>query len=66
VLAWAFSEAAVLLLRNHPAGQNSLARWEHNYGPGKAFTLVAHTGARAVYDMLKRDTVFEMHKCRNG
>jgi hypothetical protein len=35
-LTWAFSEAAVLFLRNHPAGQTYLARLEHNHGKGKA------------------------------
>jgi transposase len=41
-LTWAFSAAAVLLLRNHPAAQQSLARLEHTQGKGTAFTLVAH------------------------
>jgi transposase len=35
-LKWAFSEAAVLFLRNNPAGQNYLARLEHKHGKGKA------------------------------
>jgi transposase len=35
-LKWAFSEAAVLFLRNHPAGQKYLARLEHKHGKGKA------------------------------
>jgi transposase len=35
-LKWAFSEAAVLFLRNNPAGQKYLARLEHNHGTGKA------------------------------
>jgi transposase len=42
-LQWAFAEAAVLFLRNNPAGQPYLARLEHNHGKGKAFTIVAHT-----------------------
>ena len=41
-LQWAFSAAAVLFLRNHPAGQNYLARLEHKHGTGKAFTIFAH------------------------
>ena len=53
-LTGAFSEAAVLCLRNHPAGQKSLARLEHTHGKGKALTGWAHQLARAVYDMLKR------------
>ena len=35
-LKWAFSEAAVLFLRNNPAGQKYLARIERRHGKGKA------------------------------
>jgi len=35
-LPWACAAAAVLFLRDHPAGQTSLARLEKNHGPGKA------------------------------
>jgi transposase len=65
-LKWAFAEAAVLFLRNHPAGQKYLARLEKKHGKGKALTVLAHKLARAVYDMLKRDTVFDMPKFLNG
>jgi len=65
-LKWAFSEAAVLFLRNNPAGQKYLARLEHKHGKGKALTILAHKLARAVYYMLKRDTVFDMQKFLNG
>jgi transposase len=65
-LKWAFSEAAVLFLRNHPAGQQYLARLERKHGKGKALTVLAHKLARAVYDRLKRDTVFDLHKFLNG
>jgi transposase len=61
-LKWAFSEAAVLFLRNNPAGQKYLARLEKKHGKGKALTVVAHQLARAVYDMLKRDTAFDPDK----
>jgi hypothetical protein len=47
-LTWAFSEAAVLCLRNNPAGQTYLARIEKKHGQGQAFTGLAHTWARAV------------------
>ena len=59
-LTWAFSEAAVLFLRNNPAGQKYLARLEKKHGQGKALTVLAHKLARAVYDMLKRDVVFDL------
>jgi transposase len=58
-LKWAFSEAAVLFLRNNPAGQKYLARLEKKHGKGKALTVLAHKLARAVYYMLKRGVVFD-------
>jgi Transposase IS116/IS110/IS902 family len=61
-LTWAFAEAAVLFLRNNPKGQPFLARLEHKHGKGKALTVLAHKLARAVYDRLQRDTVFDMDK----
>jgi transposase len=61
-LKWAFSEAAVLFLRNNPAGQKYLARLERRHGKGKALTALAHKLARAVYYMLKRDTAFDLDK----
>jgi transposase len=59
-LTWAFSEAAVLFLRNNPAGQKYLARLEKKHGKGKALTVLAHQLARAIYDMLKRDVGFAL------
>lgn len=48
-LQWAFSEAAVLLLRNNLMGQKYLVRLEQKHGTGKALTILAHKRARAVY-----------------
>jgi transposase len=59
-LKWAFSEAAVLFLRHNPAGQKLLAKLERKHGKGKALTILAHKLGRAVYYMLKRQTVFDM------
>jgi transposase len=59
-LKWAFSEAAVLFLRDNPAGQKYLARLEKKHGKGKALTVLAHKLARAVYYMLKRGVVFDL------
>lgn len=42
-LTWAFSEAAVLFLRNNPTGQQYLARLENKHGKGTALTILAHT-----------------------
>jgi len=58
-LKWACSEAAVLFLRTHPAGQKSLARLEKKHGKGKALTVLAPQLARAVYSMLQREVVCE-------
>jgi transposase len=59
-LKWAFSEAAALFLRHNEPGQKYLARVENKHDQGKALTILAHKLARAVYDMLKRKTVFDM------
>jgi transposase len=61
-LKWAFSEAAVLFLRNNPAGQKYLARLVKKHGKGKALTVLAHKLARAVYYMLKRRMAFDLDK----
>jgi transposase len=53
-LKWAFSEAAGLYLRDHPAVQTYLARLENKHGKGKALTGLAQQLARAVYYRLKR------------
>jgi transposase len=50
-LKWAFSDAAVLFLRNNSQGQKYLARLEKQHGQGKALTGLAHKLARAVYHM---------------
>jgi transposase len=56
-LQWAFSDAAILCLRNHPAGQQYLAHGEQKHGKGKALTVLAPKLARAVDDLLPRDGV---------
>jgi transposase len=38
-LKWAFSEAAVLFLRNNPVGPTYLSRLEKNHGKSKALTV---------------------------
>ena len=61
-LKWAFSEAAVLFLRDHAAAQKYLARLEKKHDKGKALTILAQKLARAVYYMLKRKVAFEGDK----
>ena len=65
-LQWACSEAAVLCLRAKPAGHKYLSRLENKHGTGTALTVLAHTVARAVYDMLKRHTACDMHPLLHG
>jgi hypothetical protein len=52
-------------LRNNPAGQKSLARFEKQPSQGTALTGLAHQLARAVYDMLTRDTAVDLDKFFN-
>ena len=63
---WAFSEAAVLVLRHNPAGQQYRARLEKKHGQGKALTVLAPKLARAMYEMFKRDTACDMPKFGHG
>jgi transposase len=65
-LQWAFSEAAVLFLRDNPAGQKLLTRLEKKHSQGKALTILAHKLARAVYYMLKRQTAFDLDTFLQG
>jgi transposase len=65
-LTWAFSEAAVLFLRDHPAGQKYLTRLEKQHGPGQALTLLAQKLGRAVYDMLTHQKAFDLDQCLQG
>jgi transposase len=61
-LQWAFSEAAVLFLRDHPAAQKYLARLEKKHDTGKALTVLAHQLTRAVYHRLQRQVAFDREK----
>jgi transposase len=65
-LKWAFSEAAVLFLRHHPAGQQDLTRLEKQHGKGTALTVLAPKLARAIYGMLKRETAVDVDKFFNA
>jgi transposase len=64
-LKGAFSEAAILFLRNNPAGQQYLARLAKNQGKGKAWTVLAHQLARAVYSLVQRHTAFDLDQVLN-
>jgi hypothetical protein len=58
-LKWAFSEAAVLFLRDQLSAQTYHARLEKTHDQGQALTVLAQKLARAVYDKLKRHVAFD-------
>ena len=59
-LKWAFSEAAVCLLRENQQAQSYHMRLVSKHGKGKALTILAHKLGRAVYFMLKRKEAFDI------
>ena len=59
-LKWAFSEAAVLFLRDNPAGMKYKKRLESKHGKAKALSIIAHKLGRAVYYILKNERAFDM------
>jgi transposase len=65
-LKWAFAEAAVLFLVDNPPGQQYDGRLENKNGPGKVLRVLAHTLARAIYDLFKRQTTFDMDRFLQG
>ena len=62
----ACSDAAGLCLRHPPAGPQDLTTREKTQGQGQAFTRLAPTRGRAVYDSLTRHTAFAMRPFRSG
>jgi len=58
-LKWAFSEAAVLFLRQNPDGQQFVERLAKKHGKGKALSILSARLGRAVYVMLKRRQPFD-------
>ena len=61
-LKWAFSEAAVLFLRQNPDGQQFVERLAKKHGKGKALSILAARLGRAVYVMLTRREPFDTQK----
>ena len=61
-LKWAFSEAAVLFLRQNPPAQRFVEQLASKYGKAKALSILAHKLGRAVYYLLKRQEAFDMNK----
>lgn len=61
-LKWAFSEAAVLLLRNNPRAQRLHSRLVARFGKAKALSVLAHKLGRAVFHMQKRKQPFDAER----
>jgi transposase len=61
-LKWAFSEAAVLFLRDHKRAQDYHQKQLSRYGKAKALSLLAQKLGRTVYYMLKRKEVFDPNR----
>ena len=59
-LKWAFSEAAVIFLRNNPAAKAYINKLTKKHSKGKAISILAHKLGRAVYFMLKRKKPFNI------
>jgi transposase len=64
-LKWAFSEAAVLMLREIPEVKTYKEKLQRKHGKAKALSIMAHKIGRAVYYMLKRKEVFNIEKFLN-
>ena len=58
-LKWAFSEAAVTVLRHFPESKKLHNRLKRKHGNGKALSILAHKIGRTVYFMLKRNRAFD-------
>ena len=61
-LKWAFSEGAVLFLRNNERGQRWHDKLVQRYGKAKAMSIIAQKLGRTVYYMLKRKEAFNPDK----
>ena len=61
-LKWAFSEAAVLFLKDHQAAKDWHDKLVSRYAKGKALSIIAQKLGRTVYFMLKRKEPFDPTK----
>jgi transposase len=65
-LKWAFSEAALLLLRESQAVKDYVARLTKRHGKGKALGILSHRLGRTVYFMLRRGDYFDEQRFLSG
>lgn len=61
-LRWAFAEAVLLMLRRSDRAKKYKQRLESKHGKGKALAILAAKLARAVYYLLKKETMFDESK----
>jgi transposase len=61
-LKWAFSEAAVSMLRRVPDVKKYKEKLQRKHGKANALGILAHKIGRATYYMLKRKEVFNIEK----
>jgi len=65
-LKWAFSEVAVLFIRESNKRQAYYSKLVKKHGKGKALSVLACRLGRAVYFVLKRKKAFDMEKFLTG
>ena len=65
-LKWAFSEAAVLMMRNSEAAKKFVERKARRHGKAKAISLLAAKLGRAVYHMLRDRQPFDVQRFFNS
>ena len=58
-LKWAFSEASLLMLREHSPAKSYVAKLEKKHGKAKAISILSARLGRTVYWMLKRKESFD-------
>ena len=61
-LKWAFSEAAILLLRESEKVKEYHLRLKSKHGKPKALAILSHRIGRAAYFILKNKQAFDMNK----
>lgn len=61
-LKWAFSEAAIMLLRGRELVQQYHEKLKNKHGKCKALAILSHRLGRTVYYMLKNKQAFDMNR----
>ena len=65
-LKWAFSEAAVLFIRNNDKAKRYVEKLQRRMNKAKALSALAHKLGRAAYFMLKDKRVFDEQRFLKG